>query len=160
MLIALLLVLIATLGGLSLTYLYDDDAPFLVRLAMGFMTGIVAQGLLVFALALHFNLTLGVIAIGSLPLLTPLLVFRSALLRQRLKKDVKRLPHFRGRSRYRFPHLLLSLALMGVLLAVFRGVIYIENGAIWTNNHHNFGDLPWHVALLSLIHISEPTRPY
>src|SRR5437870_2308996 len=110
MLAALILVMAVTAGGLSLTYLYDEDAPFLVRVAMGFTTGITAQALVVFALALHFRLTPTVIAVGSLPFLSPLLLFRSPLYLERLLADIRRLLHFRGNSRYRIGHFLLSLA--------------------------------------------------
>ncbi len=148
MLLALLLVIIATAGGIALSYLYDKDAPFLVRLAMGLTTGLTAQGLVVFALALHFGLSIGVMLLGSIPFLTPLLIFRDQQIRQRFSADLQRQLHFRGRSKHRFAHLLISLALLGMLLWVFQGAIYYKDGGIWTRNHQNYGDLPWHIALV------------
>ena len=147
MIFALALIFAATICGASLTYLYERDAPLLVRLAIGCVTGFAAQGLLCFALALHFGLNAPVIAIATLPLLSPLLLFRFPKTRRQILSDIRRQMRMRGRSRYRFPHLLLSIALIGVLLWVYRGVAYMEDGGLFTSNHHNYGDLPWHIAL-------------
>lgn len=157
--LALLLLVVTTLGGALLTYLYDEDAPLGVRLSIGLVTGSIASGLIGYGLALLFGMTPLTVVLSALPLLGPLAVLRSSIVRARLRRDVRRAFRLRLRSPGHRA-LWVAFLLVGALLVVlFRGAMYEENGEIWTTNHYNLGDLPWHLAIIQGFAVGENFPP-
>src|SRR5688572_21152168 len=90
MLISLLLIAIAAAGGVAVTYLIEDDAPLMWRLAAGNVIGCAVFGTSAFALALGFGLSTAVVAGAVLLTLTPLLLFYGDGRRRKLQKDWSR----------------------------------------------------------------------
>ena len=55
---------------------------------------------------------------------------------------------FRRGTAARRGYWLVFLLSAGVLTAFFAGAMYEKDGAVWTSNHHNPGDLTWHLSLI------------
>ena len=87
MLISLLLIVIATAGGFPVTYVVDDDAPFMWRLAAGNIIGCAILGTVAFLFALGFGLGVGTVAAASLVTLLTVLVFRRPVMHRKLHDD-------------------------------------------------------------------------
>lgn len=159
MLLALLVAATVTVGAASLSYLYDDDAPLFVRLANGVCVGTALSGFIGYCLALQLGLRPLTVLLGALPLLSPLVVFFWPGPRARLLQDVRRLRRFRLRSPGHRA-LLVSFALCATLLFVlFRGIAEARPGGLYTINHHNIGDLPWHLAIIQGFAVGENFPP-
>ncbi len=87
MLISLLLLMIIAAGGFAVTYLIDDDAPFMWRLAAGNVIGAAVFGSLGFGLALAFGFNPGVAVAAAILTLAPLLLFYRSDYRKNFRHD-------------------------------------------------------------------------
>jgi hypothetical protein len=144
--LALIALSVAWLGGTAATYLFDDDAPLVARLAVGAPLGLAAWGLAGFVAACVFGLGPAAILLGLLAAAAPVLAFRDAGRRRQLAGDARAS---------------LSPAAPGARAAIFfyiataalvwqvtgRAVLY-EDGGIGTGVDHNLGDLPFHIAIV------------
>src|ERR1044072_979167 len=74
MLFALILTLIATIGGALATYLYDEDAPLPVRLCVGACLGLAALGLCGFIFASFLGMTPLMLFLTAAAAASPLLM--------------------------------------------------------------------------------------
>lgn len=146
MFFVLLLLLVTTCGGFALTYLYDKEAPLPVRLASGLMVGMAVQGLGGYTLALGLGLSPLTVAMAASPLLVPLILFRYPAIRERFKIDIAQMrPRFRSAAhRTYYAVWFVSAVLIAI---VFSGAVYRKDGAIYTTNHWNHGDLPFHLSI-------------
>ncbi len=154
MIFTFLLLLIITAGGVAITYLYDDDAPLVVRLAAGAVIGSVMLGLAGFLLALVFGLNLASVSIAALLCALPLIVFQRDEFRRRLRKDFAAF----GQQRQEFfAHLKLSrlavvFAYTGLIVMLwffFERAMLETNGGIGTGDVNNLGDLPFHLLVIN-----------
>src|SRR5690349_2621362 len=89
MLISILLLVPIIVGGLSLTYLFDDDAPLMWRGAAGLVIGSAIYGTLVFLIACFIGLGLAA-PVGLLLVISPLVLFRDKHRLNKLKIDKQR----------------------------------------------------------------------
>ena len=143
----IILTLAFVLGGAALTYLYDRRAGLLARLAAGVCTGMAAWGFLGYILASLFGLTPATCSVAALPLLTPLALFAFRGPRAHLRRDVADL--FHGRRLPRRWFLVLTLALFTALMVYLLVITFYErDGELFTDNHFNLGDLPFHLSVL------------
>jgi len=143
---ALLPLLLALAGGTLATYWTDERhaPPLIVRLAAGAVLGVTVLGLVGLVLALAFGLgplaLVGASAVAAAPLLS--LVRRER--RVRLSQDLRSI-HAPARGR---PVAALVVALMALgLVVVFEGALYTTPDGIYTSDHHNLGDLPFHIGI-------------
>jgi hypothetical protein len=148
MLYATLLLALSTCGGASLTYLYDPRATLTARLAAGACVGMAIQAFIGYALALRLGLSPAVVALSALLLALPLAIFAWPDPRVRLRRDLRTALRPRWRARGRLACTAVLLLGMVFLALVFKGVFFIQEGAIGTTDHHNIGDLPWHLAIV------------
>ena len=154
MIFAFLLVLMATGGGFAVSYLYDDDAPFVVRIAAGAVIGTALVGLAGFLLALVFGLNPATVFISTLVCALPLLIFKRNDFRQKLTQDVGL---FRRELRDFFTNIELSrwaivalyVALTVLLWLFFQRAMLETNGGIGTGAINNLGDLPFHLLVIN-----------
>jgi hypothetical protein len=148
MLAAVFLTLLAVAGGTVLSYRYDDDAPLLVRLAYGGVTGFAALAIVGFAAAnlvgLPFAIVVAAIAVG-----VPVVGLVGSTTTARLRGDAVALG--KGiRDGIRAPSigttgpLLFGVATVILLVLVFGKVVIESNGTIATGYVNNLGDLPFH----------------
>ncbi len=162
MLTAFLVTLLVSIGAASLTYLYEDNAPLLVRLANGVAVGTTLLGFVGYLLALAFGLASWTVLVSAFLLLSPALVFAFPGPKQRLRRDLSRLHPKHSRRlftrsrRFLTVTTILAIALLYVL---FKGVAEVRTDGIYTNNHHNLGDLPWHFAIVQGFAVGENFPP-
>jgi hypothetical protein len=151
MLISLLLIAIATAGGLSVTYLVDDDAPLMWRIAAGNIVGCAVFGTIGFLLALAFGLNAGTVVGAAAVALSPVALFHRERFRRALTRDWSqakgRLQGGNARKFLRFAY----YSFFFLLFFFFFDRAMLESSAgIFTGGSQNLGDLPFHLgAILS-----------
>jgi hypothetical protein len=149
MLISLLLIAIITAGGFAFTYLIDDEAPFMWRLAAGSIIGSALFGTADFALALISGLNPAVVVAGLVLTTLPLLVLRHPEHARRLKRDwsnaKSKLQGASARKSLRFAYYMFFF----LLFFFFFDRAMLESGAgIFTGGSQNLGDLPFHLGAI------------
>jgi len=145
--VTLLLVLAAWLGGAAATYLFDDDAPLVARLAVGGPLGLAVFGLAGFVAASLLGLGPAAVAAGLLAAAAPLLAFADPDRRRRLGADARAALAWPGRAELATVLFYVCMALL-VWQVTGRAALF-EGGAIGTGVDHNLGDLPFHLAIIS-----------
>ena len=150
MLISLLLIAIVTAGGFALSYILDDEAPLLWRLAAGNIIGSAIFGTTAFMLALLVGLNPAVVIAGLvLSTLPVILIYRGEYAR-RLKRDwsnaKSKLQGSSARKSLRF----LYYGFFFLLFFFFFDRAMLESAAgIFTGGSQNLGDLPFHLGAIS-----------
>ncbi|HEX6125035.1 MAG TPA: hypothetical protein VFZ23_06635 [Pyrinomonadaceae bacterium] len=149
MLISLLLVAIAAAGGFAITYLIDDDAPFMWRLAAGNVIGSAVFGSIGFVVALLFGLNPGVVLVALAAASLPLLLFYRKEERNRVWQDWSRAKsRLQGGSTRKFGRFAYYAA-FGFLFFFFFDRAMLETAAgIFTGGSQNLGDLPFHLGAI------------
>ena len=149
MLISLLLLAIAAAGGLAVSYLVDEDAPFLWRLAAGNVIGSALFGTFGVLLALFFGLNTAVVVAALLLTLLPIFVFYREDTRRRLRQDWSRAKdRMQGTNARKFLRLT-YYAFFFLLFFFFFDRAMLESAAgIFTGGSQNLGDLPFHLGAI------------
>jgi hypothetical protein len=152
--ISLALVVLVTASGTLSSYLYDEDAAFAARLCAGACIGMAALGLCGFVFASILGLTPLAILLTCVLLVLPALSLRNANRRSVVEHDLRTtyrairqgLVH---PSRIPLGHTLFYLVVTVVLwLAFQRAMIELPEG-IYTGVLNNFGDLPFHLSVIT-----------
>ena len=146
MLISIAALLLITLGGTILTYLYDTEDPLMVRLCAGNVIGGAVFGLAAFVLACFFGLSVWVVLVSLAIALLPLLLLTRKDIRKNFLRDWRRAE---GRMEGTTNKKLLNLAYyFGIFLLLYlffdRAMIEAKDG-IYTGVAHNLGDLHFHL---------------
>jgi hypothetical protein len=153
--ISLALVLLVTTSGTLVSYLYDEGAAFAARLCAGACIGIAALGLAGFVFASFLGLTplaivLALLLIISLSLLTLRNPKRRAAVQQDLQATYRAFRQAYAHPR-RLPlgYIIFYTVVALVLWRAFqRAMIEIPEG-IFTGVLNNFGDLPFHLSVIT-----------
>jgi hypothetical protein len=153
MLVALALLLLATLSGAVVSYAYDADAPLPVRLAHGVATGFAALAIVGFVGAALAGISIGT-GLAAIALVLPLVAARKTELRDRLRVDWQAVgASVRGavvdRDRGALAAVVFSVVAVVFLGLVFERVIVMRDGALYTGYVNNLGDLPFHMQVAS-----------
>ena len=90
MLISLLLIAVAAVGGFALSYLFDEEAPFMWRLAVGNIVGCAVFGTAGFVLALLFGVNAAVAASALVIAASPAVLFYRKDYRSKFERDWSR----------------------------------------------------------------------
>lgn len=155
MIISLALVLLVTASATLASYVYDEDAAFAARLCAGACIGVAALGLIGFIFASFLGLTnltilLTSVVLAALPLLLLTKSNRRALIQRDLRSNWRALS--RGLSdptRIPLGYTLFYIVVAAILWRAFqRAMIDVPEG-IFTGVLNNFGDLPFHVSVIS-----------
>lgn len=154
MLNAILVTVWVTLCGAALTYAWDQKATLGARLASGVVLGLTVWGFtgyLVASLLSPNGMTAGAQIASALPLalgFIPLFLNDNLA---RLRWDVQRLrgafrPRLKSRGRWivRIGFIVAAL----ILVPCLRGALYEQDGGWFISNPFNYGDLPWHLAIV------------
>ena len=154
MILTFLLLLITTAGGAATTYLYDDDAPLIVRFAAGAVIGTSLLGLAGFLLALVFGLNAASVGIAALLCAAPLIVFQRDEFRRRLETDVAAFKRqwfefFADFNLSRFFVIFAYIGLTALLWFFFERTMLEKDGGIGTGAINNLGDLPFHLLVIN-----------
>jgi hypothetical protein len=150
-------VLLVVAGGTLATYLWDEDEmPLLARLVAGVALGLAVWGLVGFALALALGLKGITVAGATVVAAAPLALLASRARHDRVVADLAAVPAAIRQA----PGQAAVLGAMAIaLLVVFQGAIYERAGAIYTSDHHNLGDLPFHVGIVTGFQYGENIPP-
>jgi hypothetical protein len=153
--ISLALVVFATAAGTLVSYLYDDDAAFAARLCSGVCVGITALGLVTFVFASFLGLTFLSIFLSTLVVgVLPLLVLQNAQRRKFIQRDLRAtLRNLRlgvqDPSRLPIGYIVFYLLVAIVLWLVFQRAMIESPEGIYTGVLNNFGDLPFHLSVIT-----------
>jgi hypothetical protein len=154
MLFALALALIATAGGALVTYLYDEDAPGTVRLCAGASIGLASLGLFGFIFASFMGLTLATLILATAAVASPLVLLTEPKRRAQVRADLSRMTHAVRRATLRpnsstIASLIFFALISLVLWLAFDRAMFERPDGIYTGAINNFGDLPFHVSVIT-----------
>ncbi len=144
---SLVLVLAACLGGAAATYLFDDDAPLLARLAVGGPLGLAVFGLAGFVAASLLGLGPAAVAAGLLAAGAPVLTFAGPGRRRQLNAEARAV--FARPGRAGLAAIFFYVCMAALVWQVTERAALFEGGAIGTGVDHNLGDLPFHIGVIS-----------
>lgn len=155
MLIAVLILLTSTAGGMSTTYLYDDDSPIVMRIAAGAVIGMTLFGFTVTLLAFVLGLTVPSVLIAGILSAAPIAVLRQKRPFERALSDIGKLRNsieemFTKFEPIRLAGLAAYAGLFGMLWFFFkRAMLEMRDGGIGTGAVNNLGDLPFHLLVIN-----------
>ncbi len=155
MIISLLLVLLVTLSGTAASYLYDEDSPFAARICGGACVGIAALGLVGFVFASFLGLTtVAIVATALVVGVLPLALISTSELWVKIEQDLDVVSRKIRRaasnpSLLEFSYALFYLVMAVVLWRIFQRAMIQEPEGIFTGVLNNFGDLPFHLSVIS-----------
>ena len=154
MVLSFVLILIAIFAGTLLTYLYDPDEPLAARICAGTCIGLALLGLIGFVCASILGLNIASIIIAVIVLASAFSLLRSWTLR---KSIANHWSETATRSSVRF---VLFYFCVAVLLALFfTHAMFERDGAIYTGAINNYGDLPFHVSVITSFAYGENFPP-
>ena len=143
----------AITGGFASTYLYDPRAPLLTRWAAGTATGLAALSLTGFLAASLLGLGWPAVLVAAALSFAPAATFVVRAHRERLRADLSHgiaAIRARGRRPRAVAGAVVGIAAMAILWSIMdRAMIVRPTGAIFTGDVHNFGDLPFHLTVVS-----------
>jgi hypothetical protein len=154
MIATLTIALLVTLGGTVATYLYDDNASFAARLCSGASLGLAVLGLFGFIVASFIGLTSNAVVISLLIAMTPLLLLASSQWRKPFQDDVARQTDsirrfFNSPDRATLLYVAFYLAAFLLFWKVFSRAMIVDPSGISTGDYNNFGDLPFHISVIT-----------
>jgi hypothetical protein len=154
MYISLALSFIAIASGALLTYTWDEDAPLASRLCTGACIGFALLGLIGFALALVIGLSSTSLLVTALLMATPGLLLRNPQIRARIDQDLATATRAISRAtttpdRWAFIYFLFYAVVAIVMWLVFSRAIFEKPDGIYTGVLNNYGDLPFHVSVIT-----------
>ena len=149
MFVSLVIILLITFSGLALTYLYDEDAPLLVRLGAGNVVGAALFSLLVFIVGCFFGMTTATVLLSLALSLLPLGLLGREDFRKKfsanLSASVKTLDNAGWQKIAGFAY---YAALLLVLYFFFDRAMLETKDGIYTGGSQNLGDLPFHLGAI------------
>ena len=154
MIASLALALLVTFSGTLATYLYDENASLGARLCAGTCLGLTAFSLAGFVVASVVGLTGAAILISLAISCSPLALLIDPSTASRLKHDLEAVSN-RARRFVVHPdaqsigYFLFYVATIVVLWKVFSRAVIEEAGGIATGLLNNFGDLPFHISVIT-----------
>ena len=154
MIASLALALIAIASGALLTYVYDEGAPLVSRLASGACIGFAVMGLCGFGLALMFGLTPATIAGSAALLLLPSLLLANGAKRAQLNDDINQALNAISRAtskpdRWAIIYFFFYTTVALVLWLPFDRALLEKPDGIYTGVLNNYGDLPFHISVIT-----------
>ena len=154
MIASLILVLLVTLSGAVASYLYDERASLGSRLCSGACLGLGVLGLSGFVIASFIGLTANAVVISTVFTILPLLLLMSPRWRRTIRDDLS----VQTKAIRRFlvsPDTVTSLyvgfylAVAIVFWLVFSRAMISDSEGISTGLLNNFGDLPFHLSVIT-----------
>ena len=153
MFFAFLLLLLITLGGFALTYLYDDDCGFFTRAACGIVIGQTVFALAGFLLGCTIGMSGGVAVLAAVLSAAPVLLFGAKPFKTRARIDFS---DFWGASKNfvlqpKLGQIVWAAIYAAVAILVwffFERAMLNLNGGIGTGSAHNTGDISFHLQAI------------
>jgi hypothetical protein len=153
-LVSLLLTLIAIASGFVLTYTFEEDEPLASRLCAGACIGFALMGLIGFLFALALGLYAITLAVTALVTAAPLLLLTRHPCRGRINTDINQVLGAISRAiarpnRWDFIYFLFYAAFAIAIWLIFRRALLEQSDGIATGVLNNFGDLPFHLSVIT-----------
>ncbi|MGH9967033.1 MAG: hypothetical protein ACREBG_04260 [Pyrinomonadaceae bacterium] len=154
MIISLVLALFVTASGTITTYFYDESASLASRICSGACVGLTALGLVCFIFASFLGLNFLAIALSVLVLTIPFAALRDPTRRRVLERDLTLTSQSIRRALLHpvsiaFGYFLFYAGISVILWVVFSlAMIELPDG-IYTGLLNNFGDLPFHLSVIT-----------
>lgn len=150
---SLLLAFLVTLSGTVATYLYDENASLGARFCAGAALGLAALGLVGFVVASFIGLTGIAIIFSTAICCSPLALLTDAVISKRFKNDLNGVSSaarqfFRGDGATIGYVVFYAIASL-VLWKVFSRAVIEDNTGLSTGLLNNFGDLPFHISVIT-----------
>ena len=150
MIASLILALLVTFSGTVATYLYDENATLGARLCTGVCLGLAAFGLIGFVVASFIGLSGAAILISLAVCCSPIAILTNARHSSRFKQDLsaasRRLQTADSES---IGYFVFYLVVAVVLWKVFDRAVIVDEGGLSTGLLNNFGDLPFHISVIT-----------
>jgi hypothetical protein len=148
MLLATLLILLLAAGGFALSYLVEEDEPFLWRAAVGVVVGSSVFGTLAFVIGCFAGLAVAAPAALVLALL-PVILFRDPKRWRHFRVDWQRATNkMQGGSWHKFIRFAFYAFFFFVFCFFFSQSMYQTSAGIFTGGSQNLGDLPFHLGAI------------
>jgi hypothetical protein len=151
MLISLAVTAAIAAGGFAFTYLFEDDEPFLWRVAAGSVIGSAVFGTASFVIAIGVGLNSASVAIALVVTLLPILVIFRGPRRKLFDHDRARaIGKLQGANFSKGLRALYYFGFLVLFCLFFAQTMYETDQGIFTGGSNNLGDLPFHLgAILS-----------
>ena len=151
---SLALTLIAIASGYVLTYTFAEDEPLVSRLCAGACIGFALMGMLGFLLASALGLYAITLALTAAVTAAPLLLLARESYRNRVNNDVNQALRAISRAstrpnRWDFIYFFFYAAFAIGMWLIFRRALLEESEGIGTGVLNNFGDLPFHLSVIT-----------
>src|SRR2546426_11314991 len=164
MIISLGLSFIAIASGALLTYTYDEDAPLASRLCSAACIGFGLLGLVGFVIASVIGLDGSTVAMVGIAMGTPLLLLSKETVRAGVDADVNRA--LRGISRatskpdrWAFIYFFFYAGVAILMWFIFARAILDKPDGIYTGVLNNYGDLPFHLSVITRLAFGQNFPP-
>ena len=140
MFISLIILLLITIGGAALTYLFAEDQTFLWRFSAGNMVGSAIFGIVGFLLACLIGLSNATVYIALLITLLPLLLYKKDSVQKRFRYDKQMAKsRFQGTSFKKFFRFLYYVSIFIMLWLFFERAMLVNENGIFTGASQNLG---------------------
>jgi hypothetical protein len=134
---------------LVLTYLYDEDAPLLVRAAAGSVVGAAFFSLAAFLVFCFFGMTAATDSLALALALSPVALLARKNFRERLFADFNSSKKaLENADRQKFARFAYYAVLLVVLYFFFDRAMLETKDGIYTGASQNLGDLPFHLGAI------------
>jgi len=154
MIASLLLALLVTVSGTVATYLYDENASLAARLCSGACLGLASLGLIGFVVASFIGLSGTAVLIITAICCSPLAILTDRQHSKQFRDDLAATSAgIRGFVSRPTPstigYFLFYAAIAVVLWKVFDRAVIVDKSGISTGLLNNFGDLPFHISVIT-----------
>jgi len=149
MLIAILFILILTLGGIAITYLFEKDEPLLWRVTAGTIIGQCVFGTILFLMSFVFGFGTASILIAAFVMLVPIAFVIKGENKRILTHDwAKAKGKLEGATLQKFAAFAYYAAFLIFFVFFFDRAMIVTAEGIFTGGSNNLGDLPFHLGII------------
>jgi hypothetical protein len=149
MLIAILFILILTLGGIAITYLFEKDEPLLWRVTAGTIIGQCVFGTILFLMSFVFGFGTASIVIAALVTLVPIAFVIKGENKRIFTHDwAKAKGKLEGATVQKFAAFAYYAAFLIFFAFFFDRAMIVNPEGIFTGGSNNLGDLPFHLGII------------
>ena len=149
MLIAILFILILSLGGIAVTYLIEKDEPLLWRVSAGTIIGQCVFGTILFLLSFVLGFGYGAIVIAAVLTLLPISFVVKGENRRILTHDwAKAKGRLEGANLQKFAAFAYYAVFLIFFIFFFDRAMMVSAEGIFTGGSNNLGDLPFHIGFI------------
>lgn len=154
MFLALILLVLITLCGTVLTYIYDEDAPFAARLCAGAVIGQCLFGLIGFWNAMMIGFGIATIIITIAILAASLLLLTQEKYKTKFQSDLKQTKRSLSRvlshpTRSDISYFGFYFFITLTLWFFYNRAMVVKREGIFTGASNNLGDLPFHLGVIN-----------